>query len=92
MSDKVIDSKIHAFSSNLREGIVITGVLDVISFDDSVVIMETSCGSLAVEGEELHVTVLNVADGKVDIDGKINGVYYFDNSQQTKRSIFGRRR
>jgi hypothetical protein len=47
---------------------------------------------MAVEGEGLHVTVLNLADGMVNIDGRISGVYYFDNSVQVKRGLFGKKK
>lgn len=92
MSDKIIENRAHAFSSNSRNGIDVSGVLDVVNFDEGGVVIETSCGSMAVEGEGLHVTVLNVADGKVSIDGKINGVYYFDNSPKVKRGLFGNKK
>ena len=73
MSDKIIENKAHAFSSNSRNGIDVSGVLDVVNFDEGGVVMETSCGSMAVEGEGLHVTVLNVADGKVSIEARSTG-------------------
>lgn len=75
----------------MREGIEIEGVLDVSSFDEGGVVMETVCGSLAVEGEGLHVTVLNVTEGRVVIEGRINGAYYFDNSPKPKRGLFGKK-
>jgi sporulation protein YabP len=92
MSDKIIEGKAHSFLSRERDGIDVSGVLDVVSFDESGVVMETSCGSMAVEGEGLHVTVLNLADGMVNIDGRISGVYYFDNSVQVKHGLFGKKK
>ena len=86
-----INANEHSFSSRAREGIVISGVEDVISFDESGVSLETVCGSMAVEGEGLHVKVLNVGEGKVEIEGRINGVYYFDNKPTQKRGLFGRK-
>ena len=81
----------HTFSSKCRDGIAISGVSDVVSFDERGVVMETDCGSLAVEGEGLHVTVLDLSAGRVNIEGRINGVYYFDNSPRPKRGLFGRK-
>ena len=80
----------HGFSVRNRENIKIDGVLDVVSFDEVGVALETSSGSMAVEGEGLHITVLNVADGKVEITGRVNGVYYYDKNA-TKRGLFGRK-
>ncbi len=86
-----VSPKIHSISSTSREGIKINGVSDVISFDESGVALETMCGSMAVEGEGLHVTVLNITDGIVEIDGKINGIYYYENKPTVRRGLFGRR-
>ena len=82
---------VHSFSSSGRDGIAVSGVTDVVSFDDRGVVMETACGSMAVEGEGLHITVLNIGDGRVNIEGKINGVYYFDNTPKPKRGLFGKK-
>lgn len=82
---------IHSLYSKNREEIRIEGVEDVISFDEGGVSLQTICGGMAVEGEKLHVRTLNTEDGIVEIDGKINGVYYYDNQPAKKRSLFGRR-
>ena len=81
--------KIHDFASKNREGIRISGVSDVISFDEGGVSLETLCGNMAVEGEELHVRTLNTDEGIVEIDGKINGVYYYESKPVKKRRLFG---
>ena len=80
----------HGFFARNRDNIKIDGVKDVISFDESGVALETECGSMAIEGESLHITVLNVADGKVEITGRLNGVYYYDQSA-VKRGLFGKK-
>ncbi len=86
-----VSGGVHYIYSKGREGIKINGVSDVASFDESGVALETLCGSMAVEGEGLHVTVLNITDGIVEIDGRINGVYYYENKPQEKRGLFSRR-
>ena len=81
----------HSFFSKERNGIDIEGVSDVISFDEGGVVMETSAGNMAVEGEGLHITVLNITDGKVTVEGRINGVYYFEERKSPKKGLFGRK-
>lgn len=81
--------KIHEFASKNREGIKISGVSDVISFDERGVSLETLCGSMAVEGEELRVRTLNTDEGIVEIDGKVNGVYYYESKPTRKHKLFG---
>lgn len=87
-----VSQKRHSILSSQREGIKIEGVVDVVSFDERGVALETVCGSMAVEGEDLHVTVLNITDGKVEIEGRINGIYYYENRPSEKRGLFSRRR
>jgi sporulation protein YabP len=81
----------HSFFSENRNGIKINGVSDVISFDERGVALETVVGSMAVEGEDLHVTVLNIENGIVEIDGRINGLYYYEVKPTVKKGILGRR-
>ncbi len=80
----------HRFFSEERNGIKIDGVCDVISFDERSVVLDTTAGSMAVEGENLHITILNIENKNVEIEGKINAVYYFDNTPAPKKKLFGR--
>ena len=82
--------RVHSFLSESRRNIKINGVEDVISFDEGEVVLQTSCGGMIVEGEELHIGVLSLEQGVVEVDGRIDGIYYFDNTQQ-KKKLFGKR-
>lgn len=79
----------HSFISKNRQGIKIDGVTDVTSFDTSHVQMNTSLGGMVIEGEELRVSVLDLERGVVEIEGNINGVFYFKEGA-VKKGIFGR--
>ena len=81
----------HSFISRARSGMRIDGVCDVVSFDEGGVVLLTNCGNMAVEGEDLRVTVLNISEGIVEISGRINGLYYFDDKPVAKRGIFRKR-
>jgi len=61
--------------SNRRAG-SFTGVLDVISFDISEILLETEQGMLHVKGNDLHVNRLNLEKGEVDIEGSIDAFSY----------------
>ena len=62
------DKKINSISTNVIQNIVlenrkklnISGVLDVLSFDDQIVILETELGLLTVKGEDLHINKLSI--------------------------------
>ena len=43
-----------------REKLTISGVLDVLSFDDQIVIVETELGLLTVKGENLRINKLSL--------------------------------
>jgi len=76
-----------------RESAEVRGVSDVISFDEQTVLLDTVCGSLAIEGENLHIRVLNVEQGIVTMDGRIHSVGYFsteDDDKQRKSGFFAR--
>lgn len=73
-----------------RKHIDITGVKDVISFDDRSVVMMTSGGDMTVEGEELKIGVLDTDKGIVSVDGNISAVIYYDSTPSEKRKLFGK--
>ncbi len=79
----------HSFISKNRQGIKVDGVIDVTSFDTSHVQMNTSSGGMVVEGEELKVNVLDLERGVVEIEGNLNGVFYFKEGA-VKKGMFGR--
>ena len=43
-----------------RNKLTISGVLDVLSFDDQIVIVETELGLLTVKGDNLRINKLNI--------------------------------
>ncbi len=62
----------------------LTGVEDVVSFDETGAVLRTTLGMLAVDGEELHVVKLDLAGGNVQIEGKVNGLIYSDGGSAKK--------
>jgi sporulation protein YabP len=59
-----------------REKLNISGVLDVLSFDDQIVILETELGLLTVKGENLRINKLSLDTSEVTVDGEINQLAY----------------
>ena len=77
-----------------RRSLTVCGTEDVLSFDDSTVTLQTTQGKLHVDGCELHILSLNAAEyhGSIQIEGRIDGLFYEDETVQKKSSVFGRRR
>ena len=65
-----------------REKLNVSGVNDVLSFDDQVVIMETELGLLTIKGENLKINKLSIDTSEVIVEGRINNLTYSDH--QTK--------
>lgn len=75
-----------------REKLTITGVVDVLSFDDQIVIVETQLGLLTVKGEDLRINKLSIDSLEVIIEGQIFSLGYSDENigRKTNGSILGK--
>lgn len=65
-----------------RNKLNISGVQDVLSFDDQVVIIETDLGLLTVKGENLKINKLSIDTEEVIIEGEINNLGYSDHTKK----------
>lgn len=66
----------HTLTAMDRDKITVSGVSEVVSFDEANVRLVTVCGILNLEGEGLRIHVLNTKEGTVAVTGKLNGVLY----------------
>lgn len=74
-----------------RQKLSISGVLDVLSFDDQVVIVETELGLLNIKGENLRINKLSIDTSEVIIEGDIYSLLYSDKSSDKKgNSLIGK--
>ena len=71
-----------------REKLSISGVLDVLSFDDQVVIVETELGLLTIKGENLRINKLSIDTSEVIVEGEIYNLAYSENDLDKKSSGF----
>lgn len=84
MEEKTI-TKQHKVTMNNRKTGNFTGVLDVLSFDMTEILLETDLGMLHVKGKDLHVNQLNLEKGEVEIDGQIDTLAYSEVSAFGKK-------
>lgn len=74
-----------------REKLSISGVLDVLSFDDQIVILETELGLLTVKGDNLRINKLSLDTAEVTIDGDIYNLGYSEKEiTQKTGGLFGK--
>ena len=81
----------HEVSLKSRKRMSISGVREVISFDESAVNLRTVCGDLAIEGQGLHIGVLDTERGVVSLEGdSVDGMWYLREDSEKKRGFLGK--
>ena len=80
----------HEFCVKDRRMMTVSGVKEILSFDEQSVRMLTVSGDLAVEGEGLRVKVLDVERGCVSLEGRIDGVAYLEEEPSGRRGFWSR--
>ena len=81
--------KPHSLALEGRQKAVITGVEEVDSFNEQMVVLATTAGTLTLLGEQLHVSHLNLEDGQLLVEGEIAALEY-DERRQSRGSLFAR--
>ena len=68
----------HRLQLEGREKLSVSGVEDVVRFDENCIVTTTSAGTLIITGEELHIGKLSLDGGEMQVDGRIDAVNYED--------------
>ena len=71
-----IDKNEHEIHILERREARILGVCEVVSFDDTSVVMHTPLGTLIVQGHELQLKTLTLEGGNVSVEGHIAALSY----------------
>ena len=79
----------HQLTLEGREKLTVSGVEDVERFDENMIVMSTSAGTLVVSGENLHIGKLTLDGGELHVDGQIDAISYEDQGYGKSR-LFGR--
>ena len=66
----------HKLTLNERRNHTMSGVTEVVSFDEYMVVLKTSLGLLTLQGQELKLKTLSLEGGQVAVDGQISGLIY----------------
>lgn len=69
-----------------REKLNITGIIDVFSFDDQIIIIETELGLLTIKGENLKINKLSIDTSDFTVDGKIDSLSYSNSEISGKKN------
>lgn len=66
----------HKLTLNERRELTMTGVTEVVSFEDTAVVLKTSLGTLILQGSGLKLKTLSLDGGQVAVDGTISAMVY----------------
>ncbi len=82
----------HLLLLHDRKNGSLTGVREVISFDENQVVLDTEMGLLTVKGKDLHLSRLTLEKGEADLDGSVDSLVYSSNEayRRSGESFFAR--
>lgn len=90
-TERPVNKAPHKVVIDSRSKIIITAVEDVDSFNETEIILLTNHGFITVTGEDLHISKLNLEDGTLVVEGKMQSVDYADHeAERTKRGVFSK--
>ncbi|MDX9871997.1 MAG: sporulation protein YabP [Clostridia bacterium] len=75
------DTSPYQLTLTNREVLQAGGILEVESFNENQIITATRLGALVIKGEGLHIVQLNLEEGKMLIEGKVNMLQYAENKK-----------
>ncbi len=81
-------SKMQNIILENRGRLNITGVLDVLNFDEEVVTLMTEMGLLVVKGSDLHLNNFSLDNTELGIEGTINSMQYSDKTIRKNKEKF----
>ena len=66
-----------------RKKLNISGVKDVISFDDETILLDTPLGKMTIKGESIHIANFNTETGDLEAHGTIHAVVYMSDGKSS---------
>ena len=66
----------HRLALDNRKQLTVTGVTEVVSFDENAVLLRTGQGDLLIQGSGLQLRQLSLDGGQVAVDGSVSAMVY----------------
>lgn len=84
---KIGKPKVQNIIIENREKMSVSGVIDVESFNDENVVIDTDLGVLVVRGEDLRISRLNLDISELNIEGDIFSCEYGDRDSSKSKTL-----
>ncbi|MGN0356059.1 MAG: sporulation protein YabP [Muricoprocola sp.] len=75
----------HRISVIGRKSGTVSGISDVLSFDENEILLDTELGLLTIKGKNLHIGRLSLELGEVDMEGEIDSLLYSQRGHKKKK-------
>ena len=72
----------HKLTLNERSSLTLTGVSQVVRFEETCVVLETQLGTLVIHGKDLELKTLSIEGGQVAVEGHICAMIYQEPRQR----------
>ena len=80
----------HNIIMEARKKLVLSGVIEVESFEEDNVELKTTCGNLTVRGDELKMENYNSETGDLHINGNVYALVYTNDNSNSKNGFLKR--
>ena len=82
MTEKELsEASAHCLSMENRRKMSLNGVTDVSGFNENTILLQTTMGRLAIQGEELHIGRIDLDLGLLELEGRISELAYAEESR-----------
>ena len=68
----------HKLTLDSRSKLSVTGVRDVESFNENLIVLHTDFGTMIIRGSGLHLKLLAIDGGQVAVEGTVESLVYED--------------
>jgi sporulation protein YabP len=80
----------HNLIMESRGKLVLSGVLEVVSFEEDNVELKTTSGNLTVRGEQMRMENYNSETGDLEVSGNVYALVYTNDSSNAKGGFIKR--
>ena len=92
--EKRSENKLEELKSKItlenRKKLILTGVEEVISFDEEKILLNTNLGFLTIKGSDLKMNKLNLENNELVVEGRIIALVYSETDAMKKSGMFGK--
>lgn len=71
-----------------RKKLLITGVHNVDSFNEELIVVDSELGLIVIRGADMHINKLDVESAALDVEGEIAVIEYVEQTAPQRKSGF----